>query len=330
MNSRLPFALLLLIALPLVVRAESPSMAPSTTPRLTPQPASASSYAGRAPVLASARAGNRVVSVGDYGTVMLSDGGAFRQAREVPVDATLTSVTFVDEKFGWAVGHWGVILHTEDGGDTWTRQRLDTATDRPLFSVHFSDRNRGIAVGLWSLVLTTADGGKSWDSVTLPKPPSGGRGDRNLFRIFSDKEGILYIAAERGTVLRSADQGKTWAYLETGYKGSFWTGLVLHDGALIVAGLRGTAYRSVDGGKSWNPATTNTKSSITDLVESGLALYGVGLDGLSLKSTDGGNSFVARQRDDRLALTSVVVAGDGTVLSFSKHGLVVDPVSEKH
>ena len=322
MNSRLPFALVLLLALPIVASAQLPSMAPSNTPRLTPQPASASSYAGKAPVLASARAANRIVSVGDYGTVMLSDGGAFRQAREVPVNSTLNAVAFVDEKFGWAVGHWGVILHTQDGGDTWTQQRIDTATDRPLFSVHFIDRNHGLAVGLWSLVLTTVDGGKSWDSVTLPKPPSGGRGDRNLFKIFGSKEGILYVAAERGTVLRSADQGKTWAYLETGYKGSFWTGLVLHDGALIVAGLRGTAYRSVDGGKSWSPATTNTKSSITDLVESGPALFGVGLDGVILKSTDGGNSFVARQRDDRLALTASVVAGDGSLLIFSKRGLV--------
>jgi photosystem II stability/assembly factor-like uncharacterized protein len=156
MNPRLLLAFSFLLGLPLAVPAASTGAA------LTTQTAVASSYAGKAPVLAAARAGKRVVSVGDYGTVMISDGGAFRQAREVPVNATLTAVTFVDDKFGWAVGHWGAILHTEDGGETWTRQRLDTTTDRPLFSVHFIDRNNGVAVGLWSLLLTTQDGGKNW------------------------------------------------------------------------------------------------------------------------------------------------------------------------
>ncbi|WP_310450530.1 WD40/YVTN/BNR-like repeat-containing protein [Sulfuritalea sp.] len=317
MNPRLLLAFGFLLGLPPAVPAAAPGAA------LTAQAAVASSYAGKAPVLAAARAGKRVVSVGDYGTVMISDGGAFRQAREVPVNSTLTAVTFVDDKFGWAVGHWGAILHTADGGETWTRQRLDTTIDRPLFSVHFIDRNHGVAVGLWSLLLTTEDGGKSWNSVSLPKPPDGGRGDRNLFKVFGNRGDVLYVAAERGTVLRSADRGATWTYLDTGYKGSLWTGLVLHDGSLVVAGLRGTAYRSVDDGKSWSQAMTHTKSSITDLVESGNTLWGVGLDGVTLSSSDAGVSFVARQRDDRLALTAAVVAGDGALLTFSKRGLVL-------
>lgn len=304
--------LLCLSSIPPALAADAP---------LTARPAPVSAYAGKAPVLGAARAGKRVVTVGDHGTVMISDGGAFRQARQVPVNATLTAVTFVDDSFGWAVGHWGAILHTEDGGETWTRQRLDTSTDRPLFSVHFIDRDNGVAVGLWSLVLTTRDGGKSWNSVSLPKPPEGGKGDRNLFKVFGNGD-ILYIAAERGTVLRSADRGASWVYLDTGYKGSLWTGLVLHDGSLLVAGLRGTAYRSRDGGKSWNPATTNTRSSITDLVEAGNTVWGVALDGVTLSSSDGGASFVARQRQDRLALTTAAVAADGSVLSFSKRGLV--------
>lgn len=315
MNPRLLLAFTFLLGLPYAMSAAAPG-AP-----LAVQAAVISSYAGKAPVLSAARAEKRVVSVGDYGTVMISDGGAFHQAREVPVNSTLTAVSFVDAKFGWAVGHWGAILHTEDGGETWTRQRLDTATDRPLFSVHFIDRNNGVAVGLWSLLLITEDGGKNWNAVSLPKPPDGGRGDRNLFKVFGNRGDVLYIAAERGTVLRSADRGKTWTYLETGYKGSFWTGLVLHDGTLVVAGLRGTAYRSVDDGKSWNQATTNTRSSITDLVESGTTLWGVGLDGVTLSSSDGGVSFVARQRDDRLSLTAAAVAGDGSLLTFSKRGL---------
>jgi len=88
----------------------------------------------RAQMLAAARAGSRSVAVGDHGTVILSDDGkTWRQAKDVPTSVLLTSVCFVDDKQGWAVGHWGEILHTEDGGETWKLQRTDTGVDEPLF-----------------------------------------------------------------------------------------------------------------------------------------------------------------------------------------------------
>ena len=84
-------------------------------------------------------------------------------------EPTLTSVSFIDARTGWAVGHWGAILKTTDGGETWEVQRLVTSEDRPLFGVHFIDANHGVAVGLWSLILVTDDGGKTW---TKRKPCS--------------------------------------------------------------------------------------------------------------------------------------------------------------
>jgi photosystem II stability/assembly factor-like uncharacterized protein len=124
-------------------------------------------------MLAVAAAGSRIVAVGDHGTVLLSDdaGRTYRQAREVPTRILLTSVCFVDDQQGWAVGHWGVVLQTRDGGETWKLLRQDTSVDQPLFSVYFTDRSNGLTAGLWSLVLRTTDGGSSWTPVTLPPLP---------------------------------------------------------------------------------------------------------------------------------------------------------------
>lgn len=287
------------------------------------QPAEATSAATKAMMLSVARAGRRLVAVGDHGVVLLSDddGATFRQAREVPVRSTLTAVSFVDEKTGWAVGHWGVVLRTDDAGEHWALQRVDTAVDQPLFSVYFKDAQRGWAVGLWSLVLTTADGGKSWTPVHIPAPPGGDKADRNLFKIFASREGVLFVAAEQGTVLRSVD-GERWSYLGTGYKGSLWTGLALSDGTLLVAGLRGTIYRSTDGGDTWKESRTDLRSSITDIVEARGRVLAVGLDGASFESADGGATFKSRQRADRLPLTAIAVAQNGQLVRFSKQGLV--------
>ena len=293
---------------------------------LKQQPAVRSESATQQMILSATRAGRRIVAVGDHGNVLLSDdeGRSFRQAKAVPTRATLTSVSFADSKNGWAAGQWGVILNTSDGGETWKMQRSETAVDRPLFSILFIDKDHGWAVGLWSLILETHDGGRTWVIVKVPSPPEGGKGDRNLFQLFADSKGSLFVAAERGVVLRSDDKGGTWSYLSTGYNGSFWTGTALKDGTLIVAGLRGSVYRSNDDGKTWTPAKSENKSSITDLEVVGNKLYGVGLDGVTIQSADDGASFTMKQRDDRLALTSIVVTESGKVIEFSKRGPVVE------
>lgn len=292
-------------------------------PRVQPRIVDQLSFAQDEMVLAAAHAGKRIVTVGAHGIILLSDdeGATFRQARQVPIQATLTSVCFIDDKRGWAAGHWGAILATTDGGETWQLQRSDTAVDRPLFSVLFKNDKDGWAAGLWSLILTTKDGGATWQEAELPASPGGKGGDLNLYAIFTNPEGMLFITAEQGKLLRSDDDGRTWAYVATGYNGTFWTGITLRNGTMLVGGLRGTVYRSVDHGRSWVPARTDTPSSITSFVEATDGIVAaVALDGVSFVSQDGGESFAAEQRPDRVAMTSVLSVGADKPLAFSKVG----------
>lgn len=273
----------------------------------------------------AARAGARIVVVGEHGLVLLSDddGKSFRQARTVPVSATLSAVTFTDAQHGWAVGQWGVILATTDGGETWQKQRMDITVDQPLFSVLFTSGKDGIAVGLWSLMLATHDGGKTWAKVTVPKPPGASRADRNLYHIFADRQGALYIDSEQGMVLKSTDDGANWNYLATGGKGTLWSGVAMPDGRIVVGGLLGSLFQSGDGGATWSPLNPGTKSSITDLVTSGNGLLGVGLNGLVFRQREGSASFEIHQRQDRAAVTAAVIAATGKPVLVSEDGVLV-------
>lgn len=315
----------LAIAIPIAAFADGGSQTPVVVPAVRV------AHATQAEMLAATRAGDRIVAVGDHGIVLLSDddGKSHRQAKSVPIDAALTSVSFVDAKVGWAGGHWGVVLHTEDGGESWTRQRLETSQDRPLFAIHFFDANTGVAVGLWSLVLVTQDAGKSWQKVDMPIPEGAKKADLNLFSLFVDAKGRLFAAAEKGVVLRSDDRGQHWEYLRTGYNGSFWTGLVTADGTIVVAGLRGSMYRSTDDGRSWARVDTKTKSSITNLVRVVGDIVGVGLDGLVLRSQDGGATFKTDIRSDRSSLTAIAINRKGQTVLYSERGVVASDNSAK-
>jgi len=158
-------------------------------------------------------------------------------------------------------------------------------------------------------------GEKSW--VFILDEPEG-----KPAKLFVDTNGHVFATAERGMVLRSDDQGRTWSYLPTGYKGSFWSGLATRDGALLVAGLRGSLYRSGDQGRSWARIDTHSKSSITALVQAGTDVVGVGLDGLLLRSSDGGSSFKSEVRADRVSLTAVSIDAKGLPMLFSRQGVV--------
>ncbi|OXI92713.1 glycosyl hydrolase [Burkholderia sp. AU33803] len=268
-------------------------------------------------------AGQRVVSVGANGIVLLSDdrGATYRQAKSVPVSSTLTSVSFIDARTGWAVGHWGAILKTTDGGETWEVQRLVTSEDRPLFGVHFIDANHGVAVGLWSLILVTDDGGKTWTKKEAVLP-NGKKSDLNLFGLFSNGNGEIFATAEKGQLLISRDRGNTWESVETGYKGSFWCGVALPNGVLLVGGLRGTLMRSEDNGHTWSRATLDTRNSITALASRGATVLAVGVDGLQAQSTDDGKTFQRLRTQTGTTYTAALPSTGDKWLIFSRDGIV--------
>jgi photosystem II stability/assembly factor-like uncharacterized protein len=81
-----------------------------------------------------ARAGDRLIVVGERGHIAYSDdnGKSWQQADD-PTRAMLNAVFFISPEEGWAVGHDGLVLHTTDSGKNWviqldglkfTRQRM--------------------------------------------------------------------------------------------------------------------------------------------------------------------------------------------------------------
>lgn len=275
----------------------------------------------KAAIIAATLAGQRIVAVGDYGAVVLSDdGNKFRQARSVPTRTVLTSVYFINDKQGWAAGHDGTILATSDGGENWQIQRAEPGKDRVLMSVWFENAQHGLAVGQFGLALETNDGGKSWQERRLVE---GEAGERHLFQIFAGPEGLAFIAAEAGSLLRTSDGGRSWKAIQTDNKGSFWTGLVQKDGNVIVAGMRGHVYRSADKGLTWTEVPSGTQQSITGILShdhGDIHLFG-NSGVLLLSSQDHVMSLKTVPRLDRSNITAAVHVKQGDRL-FSLNGLL--------
>ncbi|HKB56932.1 MAG TPA: YCF48-related protein [Lacunisphaera sp.] len=270
-------------------------------------------------LLAVARAGDKLVAVGDRGHLLLSadQGRTWTQSR-TPTRAMLTGVAFPDAQHGWAVGHDGVILATSDGGLTWVRQDDGKDLETVYLSVLFRDATHGFAVGAYGKFIMTSDGGKNW---TAAKPAEE---EVHYNRISEGTDGWLYLAGESGTLLVSQDGGKNWTKAKVPYEGSLFGALPLEIGRVVVYGLRGHILRSEDHGADWEPTNSTVKVLImggTRLASGPVVLAGQG--GNFFVSRDGGRTFNDwKPADFGTSVADVIDAGDGTLLTVGEAGAV--------
>lgn len=244
------------------------------------------------PLMAVASAGARLVAVGSRGLVIVSlDRGKTWTQSKVPVQSDLLAVHFPTATTGWVVGHDGVILRSDDGGDSWVKQ-LDgrSAADAfrkyyemrladgdatakqallqvtqnfkagsalPYLDVWFEDTRTGYAVGSYGMLITTADGGKTW-TPWLDRIES----DQLNLNSVRGTGGDVLIAGEQGRVYRlDRDKGR-FVTAATGYGGSFF-GLAANSTTVLAFGLRGVAYRSDDKGLSWEEVKMPSEATVS-------------------------------------------------------------------
>ena len=298
----------------------TPAEAPAAP--VKPKPAEVMPLASKGLLLDIVNTGERLIAVGDHGDIVASVNGDTWAQADVPVRAPLTAVYFVDPKNGWAVGHDATIVHTTDGGRTWTIQNFQPELEKPLLDVYFLDNQHGFAVGAYGMLKETLDGGQSWNDVKN----AISEGELHLNSIIRLGNGELLIAGEQGTLGLSADQGKTWSKLTSPYEASLFGALSIGDKGAMIYGLRGNIFVSQDvrAGK-WTKVETGNVSSMfggTKLADGRLAL--VGLNGVIwLTDANGGN--IKRVTGTVGTTQSGVVAFKGGLLMVGESGVQVVP-----
>jgi len=105
--------------------------------------------------------------VGDGGAIIRSTnaGATWRVIRNVDIGNTsLINAAFYDSNQGWAVGTYGVITHTTNGGTVWSKQTSGTSSF--LWGVDFPNPNIGWVCTDGAEILTTANAGNTWTPQT--------------------------------------------------------------------------------------------------------------------------------------------------------------------
>jgi len=123
---------------------------------------------------------------------------------EIVLYDDLYSVSVVDPQNVVAVGYYGSVYYTHDGGARWRQGRTDTLAS--LYKVSMADPQYGWAVGQRGLILRTEDGGQTWQRQPNLKEKEG----THLFGVSAIDANTAWVVGEWGTRIRTRDGGKTW------------------------------------------------------------------------------------------------------------------------
>lgn len=227
-----------------------------------------------------------------------------------------------------AVGKFGLIFLTKDGGKTW--QRRPSGTTKTLSAVSFADHEHGFIVGSGGTLLATSDGGTSW------RPQVSGTKDQ-LLGVYAASPTQVYVVGAFGTMLSTADGGQSWTKhalpwdklierivkesgevepnLNAVYFSSSENGWVVGEFGLVL--------HTKDGGKTW--VSQRYGSDLPQLYaiqfRDDRSGWAIGQAGSLLQTGDGGQHWSSVELETKRDFYAVslsgergVIVGDGVVL----------------
>jgi len=208
-----------------------------------------------------------------------------------PTISDIIDAHFVSEQKGWVAGTQGLIMFTQDGGNTWEMQHSNP--DEALWSIYFINDVEGWAVG-WSRIYHTTNAGSTWELQTRPY-------------VIGDLRDVYFINQDTGwivgtykIVLKTTNGGETWTKISNTLAGNKYFNSVcfmdeLHGCGVGCLESSTGGYISVtnDGGLTWTETTPTDCAYLNKVVFlDSLTGWACGYDGALIKTIDGGYTWI--------------------------------------
>ena len=188
-------------------------------------------------------------AVGEGGAILkTTNGGAKWIWYESGVENTLRTVAAVNNgNRVIAAGDGGMILISEDAGETWSQ--LSSPTIRNFWNMQMITEEIGWMVGEGGTALKTANGGLNWIQQPMPFPSAP------YWDVSFINTAFGYICSSSGIVLKTTNGGVSWIIQQAGDTRSLYTIFTLDTLRASAGGFAGKVVYTTDGGTSWLTAS---------------------------------------------------------------------------
>jgi photosystem II stability/assembly factor-like uncharacterized protein len=254
----------------------------------------------------------------------------------------------LDVDTGYAVGDYGTILKTVDGGQKWNS--LAAGNTKLLYDVEFPvNSTTGYVSGESGRLAKTTDGGKTWSPI--------GSFNKDIMAICFPTDNLIgYVATAYQRIYKTTDGGITWNIKHDGNSSQASIADILFPFdtqtgyALSSFGGQSNSkiLKTTDGGDSWIITDAGTTSTLSEMSFPTPQVGYISADGPNgakpahfLKTTDGGLKWNIVDVPYGYSLTSVCfpkgvdtgyVVGNmsGAILKTINGGGIVTSVSDTH
>ena len=224
----------------------------------------------------------------------------------------LFDILFRDPSSGIAIGAYGRLFYTEDGGASWEERLIGDLVGGAADEEGLDEAEETDTEGDEEPVLETYDY-SDFEDVYY---------DYHLNGIARLDDGTLVIAAEAGNAYRSTDEGASWEQIELPYAGSMFGILATDAGRLVAFGLRGHVLESLDAGQSWQEVETGSLNSLMGgtITDRGDVVL-VGANGEVMIQPPDAPRFRSLQHPDGNDFADVVQLTGDTLLLVGEEGI---------
>lgn len=205
---------------------------------------------------------------------------------EIGASKPFLDVLFVDDKHGFAVGAYGFLFETKNGGQTWTN-RSDALDNLDRFHLNTIAQLPGgniVVAGEAGVMFVSKNVGKTWAVIDSPYEGSF----FGLVGLSNKGAGLAF--GLRGNLFRTDNGGFKWRKLDSNTQDSLMSGSYDGGNKVSITGNAGVVIVSKDGGKTFSSYSREDRLGHTSLVyitRQRVAL--VGESGVELVSPSGKN-----------------------------------------
>jgi len=196
----------------------------------------------------------------------------------------LLDVWFENDQHGFVVGAYGMVLRTQDGGETWEdwAPQLSNPQNFHLNSVARVTGGALVIVGEAGQVHVSVDNGDTWERRESPY-------DGSLFGVMgTGKVNEVLAFGLRGNTMLSTDLGRSWTMVANEGGTTLNNGSVADDGRVTLVGNSGAVLMSSNGGESFRAHFRNDREGVMGVVPlSGTNLLLVGEGGVMITDSRG-------------------------------------------
>ena len=196
----------------------------------------------------------------------------------------LLDVWFEDDQHGFVVGAYGMVLRTQDVGETWEDwgPQLSNPQNFHLNSVARVTGGALVIVGEAGQVHVSVDNGETWERRESPY-------DGSLFGVMgTGKVNEVLAFGLRGNTMLSTDLGRSWTMVANEGGTTLNNGSVADDGRVTLVGNSGAVLMSSNGGESFRAHFRNDREGVMGVVPlSGTNLLLVGEGGVMITDSRG-------------------------------------------